>query len=707
MIKHSDGSDNFDAPYGIDGKPSTSSTSDTQHNPIQDRQPDKDIEQLAINVIRGFAMDAPRKANSGHPGTAMALAPLAYVLWTKVMKHDPSAPTWFDRDRFILSAGHASILLYSMLYLCGYGLTLDDLKSFRQWGSKTPGHPEVGVTPGIEVTTGPLGQGFANGVGMAIAESRLRAHFGPEICDHRIFVVCSDGDLEEGISHEAASLAGHLKLGRLIYIYDDNHITIDGPTELAYTDDVAGRFRAYGWHVEDLGEQANNIAALQAGLENAIKVDERPSMLILRSHIGWPSPHLTDTSAAHGEPFSVKEIAETKKLLGLPEEEFWVSDQVLEHYSNAVSQNQSLRRAWEQRVDKLTAAGLLDNQVFRACIEAKGLNGWESNLPSFALADPPIEVATRKALGECVNATYQSIPSLMVGAADLIGNTGTQLNESLPDAISFQSKSPKGRQLHYGIREHAMGGIMNGMALHKGVLPLGGTFFIFSDYMRGAIRLAALSKAHVIYSFTHDSIGLGEDGPTHQPIEHLASLRAMPGLCTIRPADAAETAQAWAVAVERDGPVALILSRQPLPVLSQTTRKAQQVKQGAYILADFNDFEHSAGVAQIILIGTGSEVHLCLEAEKLLRKEKIAVRIVSMPSWELFLEQDIEYQHSVLPKNIPTLAVEAASSMGWERFALKSVSIDRFGASAPGKVNMEKFGFTPQNVANTARELLT
>ncbi len=650
---------------------------------------DKDLEQLGINVIRGLAMDAPQRANSGHPGTAMALAPLAHVLWTRIMRHDPSEPHWADRDRFILSCGHASILLYSMLYLTGYGLSLDDIKAFRQWASLTPGHPEVHHTAGVEVTTGPLGQGFANGAGMAIAERYLRERFGAQTCDHHTFVICSDGDLEEGISHEAASLAGHLGLGRMIYIYDDNHITIDGPTELSYTDDKVGRFRAYNWHVEDVGEAANDCDELEAALRRAMAVEDKPSLIVLRSHIGWPAPNATDTPEAHGSPLGAAEIRATKEILGLPpDEDFWVPDEVVAMYRQCIPRGQALRRAWEARQGPASPE-------LEAALAGRGLDGWDTKLPTFEVGK---SLATRQAIKACLNATLEVIPGLMSGGADLTGNTGTAL-----DGEEHQTtEHPGGRQILFGIREHAMGGFMNGMALHGGVLPVGGTFFIFSDYMRGSVRLAALTQAHVVYSWTHDSIGLGEDGATHQPIEHLASLRAMPGLRVVRPADANECAQAWLHAVDGDGPTALILTRQGLPILAETAERcAAGLPRGAYVLAE------TAGKPDLVLIGTGSEVHLCLEAAATLAAGGVAARVVSMPCWEDFSNQDGTYRSTVLPPGVPVLAVEAGSSFGWERWADATVTIDRFGASAPGPVLMEKLGFTADNVVRQATDLLT
>jgi transketolase len=647
-----------------------------------------DLDQLGINVIRGLAMDAPQRANSGHPGTAMALAPLAHVLWTRVMRYDPADPTWPNRDRFILSAGHACILQYAMLYLAGYGLTLEDLKEFRQWESRTPGHPEAHHTPGIEITTGPLGQGFANAVGMGIAERWLRARFGPEISDHYTFVICSDGDLEEGISHEAGSLAGHLGLGRLVYIYDDNHISIDGPTELAYSDNVPKRFQAYGWHVQDLGEAANDTDKLYRALRRAMRVEDKPSMVVLRSHIGWPSPKYTDTAHAHGSPLGEDEVRTTKEILGLPPNEtFWVPDDVLAMYRKAVPRGQRLKRKWQKAFDAWQG----DRAELEACLQGRGLDGWEAKLPTWQAGE---KVATRKANKACINAVRDVVPGLMGGGADLTGNTGTDIEDS-----GVQTRDdPGGRLIYFGIREHAMAAVLNGIALHGGGLPFGGTFFNFSDYMRPAVRLAAISEAHVVFCWTHDSVGLGEDGPTHQPVEQLAEMRATPHLRVIRPADANETAQAWRVAVDREGPTGLVLTRQDVPVLEGTANGG--VARGAYVLVDPVD------EPKLVLIGTGSEVAVCLEAAKELEAGGVATRVVSMPSWELFEEQDEAYRNSVLPGGVPKLAVEAAASLGWDRWADESVSIDRFGASAPGKIVLEKLGYTGENVAVQARALV-
>ena len=652
---------------------------------------DQGLEQLGINVIRGLAMDAPQRANAGHPGTAMALAPLAHVLWTRVMTYDASEPQWPDRDRFVLSCGHASILLYSMLYLTGFGLELKDLEQFRQFGSRTPGHPEVNHALGVEVTTGPLGQGVANGVGMGVAERWLRARFSPEVCDHYTFVICSDGDLMEGISHEAASLAGHLGLGRLVYVYDDNHITIDGPTELTYSDDVPRRFDAYGWHVDPIGEVANDTTTLEAALRRAMAVEDRPSMIVLRSHIGWPSPHRTDTKEAHGNPLGEDEVRLTKEILGLPPDEtFWVPEEVLAMYRAAGLRGQPTRKAWQQRLAHWDG----DRADYDACLAGRGVDGWEAKLPSWEAGE---SVATRAASGACINAIRDVVPGLITGGADLTENTGTELKD-----CGVQSRDdPAGRLLHFGIREHGMAGTMNGLALHGGVLPVGGTFFVFSDYLRPAARLAALSQAHVVFSWTHDSVGLGEDGPTHQPVEQLAAMRAMPGLRVIRPADANECAQAWRVAVNSAGPTGLVLSRQKVPVLEGTAGH-DGVSRGAYVLA-----EATGGPPSLVLVGTGSEVQLCLQAAPRLEAEGTPTRVVSMPSWELFAAQEQSYRDAVLPPGVPSLAVEAAATLGWERWVDEALGLDRFGASAPGDVALARLGFTVENVAERARALLT
>jgi transketolase len=646
------------------------------------------LEQRAINVIRGLAMDAVQKANSGHPGTPMALAPLAHVLWTRIMKYDASEPDWPDRDRFVLSAGHASMLLYSMLFLTGYGLELDDIRQFRQFGSRTPGHPEYRHTKGVEITTGPLGQGFANSVGMAIHEKHLRARFGAELCDHHVFGICSDGDLMEGISHEAASLAGHYGLGRMVFVYDDNHITIDGPTELAYSDDVPGRFEAYGWHVVQLGEAANDLDALEAGLREGMAQETRPSLVIVRSHIGYPSPKFTDSEKAHGSPLGADEVARTKEILGLPPEEFFVPDDVLRLYREAGRRGAAARNAWEARAK---------SEEYEACISSRALAGWEQKLPTWQAGE---SVPTRTAIQEVLSAVVDVVPGLFTGSGDLTGNTGMNV-KSLG---TFTAGDPTGRLVHYGIREHAMGSSANGMAV-SGLVPCVGTFFVFSDYMRPAVRLASIMQAKVCFVWTHDSVGVGEDGPTHQPVEQLASLRAMPGLRVIRPADANEVAAAWRVHLDGEGPTGLLLTRQKVPVLDGTAEKAAAgVPQGAYVLVP--ERGGSDGRPDVVLIGTGSEVSVCVTAATQLAARGVSARVVSMPSWDLFEAQPGGYRVEVLPADVPTLAVEAGVRFGWERYADDVVSIDRFGASAPGDVVMRELGITPEHAVERALALL-
>ena len=657
---------------------------------------DPRLVELGINVIRGIAMDAPERADSGHPGTAMALAPLAHVLWTRIMNYDPRDPEWPDHDRFILSNGHACILQYAMLHLTGYDLTLEDLRQFRQWGSRTPGHPEAGHTAGIDVTTGPLGQGVGDAVGMALAERWLRSTFGSDVCDHRTYVIAGDGCFMEGISHEAASLAGHLGLGRLLAFYDDNHITIDGPTELSYNDNVPERFAAYGWRVRNLGEMANDVDALEAAIREALDEpadtpDAKPTLLVLRSHIGWPSPKLTDTAAAHGSPFGAEEIEVTKKLLGLPTDQtFWVPDEVRDFYGQQITRGAERHAEWTERF----AAWKGDRAAWDAAQAGRGLPGWADDLPDF---EPGTQLATRHAINQCIDATAAKLPGLLAGSADLTGNNGVKVK-----GAEMQSRqTPEGIQVHYGIREHGMAASMNGMAQHRGVLPVGGTFFCFSDYMRPSVRLASLTGTHVIYSWTHDSIGLGQDGPTHQPIEHLASLRAMPGLSLVRPADANETAQAWRIAVEADGPVGLVLTRQDVPVLDGTAERAPAgVDKGAYVLVD------SDGPPQIVLVGTGSEVQLCVAGAATLAASGVQAQVVSFPSWDHFEQQPEDYRATVFPAGVPVLSVEAGATFGWDRYADDSIGIDRYGASAPGDVAMEKFGFTADHVVERARALL-
>lgn len=629
-----------------------------------------------MKVIRGLAMDAPAKANSGHQGTAMALAPLAHVLYTRVMKYDASAPDWFDRDRFILSAGHASILQYSMLHLTGFGLTLDDLKDFRQWESATPGHPE-NHTPGIEVTTGPLGQGFANGVGAAIAEANIRARLGTDVCDHHTFVIAGDGCLSEGVSHEAASLAGHLGLGRLVVVYDDNKITIDGETDLALSDDAPARFRAYGWDVDEIGEVAEDLDALEAALVRAKTVDDKPTLIVLRSRIGFPSPDHTDDHEAHGLAFDEGDITRTKEVMGIPDEPFYVPDEVVEFYRTAGTRGSAARAEWEARNPGGAPSASNDD--------------WASTLPTFEAGG---SVATRKSSQACVTALSDSWPGLIGGAADLTGNTGTKIG----DGTAFGASSAEGRQIYFGVREHAMGSILVGAALHGGVMPIGGTFLVFADYMRPAVRMAAISGAPCVFVYTHDSVGVGEDGPTHQPVEHIMSLRAIPDLQVIRPGDATETAGAWKLALESDGPTALILSRQSMPTLATTS--ADAVSQGAYVVSDT---ENPAAV----LIGTGSELSLCVDAAAALGEQGIATRVVSMPCWNAFEALPIDQQDEVLPPELPTVSVEAGVTLGWDRHADLAVGIDRFGASAPGATVLSELGMNVDNVVDAVQQLLS
>jgi transketolase len=643
-------------------------------------------EQRTIDVVRGLAMDAPRQANSGHPGTAMALAPLAQVLFGRIMKHDPTDPAWVDRDRFVLSAGHASILLYSYLFLSGYGLEVDDLRAFRQWGSLTPGHPEAGHTLGVEVTTGPLGQGLGQSVGMAVAERYLRSRFGADVMDHHTFVIAGDGDLQEGISHEAASLAGHLGLGRLVAVYDDNHITIDGSTALSSSDDAAARFRAYGWHVLEVGEIANDLDALEVAVRTAMAVEDRPSLVVLRSHIGWPSPTFTDTSKAHGDPFPPEEIAVVKTLLGLPPDQtFYAPADVVEPYRAAArARGAEARQAWQARFDAWDG----DREAWEACWHGPA-EGWAKGLPQFTAGE---SLATRAAIGKAINASLDVVPGVLAGGADLTGNTGTKL-----DGHERQSpQHPAGRQMAFGIREHAMGAAMNGMARHGGVLPVGGTFFAFSDYNKPALRIAALSGAHAVFVFTHDSVGLGEDGPTHQPIEQLAALRAVPGLHLVRPADANETVAAWVDAVEHDGPTVLVLSRQAITVVTD----GSAVSVGGGVVRDADPLD-------VVLLATGSEVALCVLAADALHIDGIGARVVSLPSWDRFEAQPPTVRHQILPAGVPVLSVEAASTFGWARWADDSVGIDRFGASAPGAVALTNLGINVDHVVARAKALLT
>lgn len=651
---------------------------------------DPELEQIAISVVRGLAMDAPAAAKSGHQGTAMALAPLAHVLWTRIMKYDATAPDWADRDRFILSCGHASILQYAMLHLTGYGLTVDDLKAFRQWGSATPGHPEAGHTAGVEVTTGPLGQGFANGVGMAVAEQQLRERFGADVVDHFIFALVGDGDLAEGVSHEAASLAGHLGLGKLVYVYDDNHISIDGPTELSLSDNAVRRFESYGWHVLDIGEQGEDLDALESALRTAMAVTDRPSLVVVRTHIGYPSPEKTDDPAAHGLAFGAAEITSAKATMGIPDEPFWVPEDVLGMYREAGVRGSVERSEWEAR-SATALAGRTDE--WDACWSGGGLSGWADALPTFEVGESP---ATRVAAQKCIDTMVDVVPGLMSGGADLTGNTGT----ALKGGGELSATDRGGRQIYFGVREHAMGSVLVGAALHGGVLPVGGTFLVFSDYMRPPVRLAALSGAKAVFQWSHDSVGVGEDGPTHQPVEHIMSLRLIPDLVVLRPADGNEVAAAWRWIVDHDAAVALVLSRQNTPVLATSgERSVEGVARGGYVVSGGED-------TVVTLVGTGTEVAVAVEAAELLSAEGIAARVVSLPSWELFDAQDAAYRESVLPAGTPTVSVEAGVTLGWQKYADASVGIDRFGASAPGDVAMANLGVTADAVAAAARSLL-
>jgi transketolase len=651
-----------------------------------------DLQTRSINALRFLSADGVQKANSGHPGLPMGGAAMAYTIWTRHLRHNPRNPKWAGRDRFILSGGHGSMLLYSMLHLTGYDLPLDELKNFRQWGSLTPGHPEYGLTPGVEMTTGPLGQGFATGVGMAIAASHLAATFnqrGHEIIDPFIYAIVTDGDLMEGVTSEAASLAGHLSLGRLIYLYDDNHISIDGSTDLAFTEDRAVRFRSYGWQVLRV-DDGNDVQAIDKMIQEA-KSDPRPTLIMCRTTIGFGAPNRQGTSKAHGEPLGDEELNAAKDNLGWTKEpRFFIPDDVLEFYRKAVERGRELEYDWRMRLDAYKRIHPALGAELQRRLNGELPEDWASALPVF-----PVDakgMGTRVASGKVINALAPKLPELIGGSADLAPSNNTKI-DGVP---AFQKDSYAGRNFHFGVREHAMGAALNGMAVFGGVIPYGATFLVFADYVRPAIRLAALSHIPSIFIFTHDSVGLGEDGPTHQPIEQLLSLRIIPNLVVIRPADANETAQAWKVAIDRrDGPTVLALSRQNLPTLDMTA----QVEKGAYVVKDF-------GQPEIILMASGSEVSLILEAAQKLADEGKGVRVVSFPSWELFEKQDSAYRESVLPKAISKrLAVEAGSGIGWEKYAKSAISIDHFGASAPAKIIFEKFGFTVENVVAKAKEL--
>ncbi len=662
-----------------------------------------ELDQLCINTIRCLAMDAVQKANSGHPGMPMGSAPMAYVLWTRYLHHHPHNPNWPNRDRFILSAGHGCMLLYSLLHLTGYDLTLDDIKQFRQWDSKTPGHPEHQLVRGIETTTGPLGQGFGTGVGMAIAQKYLAAHFnrpGHELVDYKIFAIVSDGDLMEGVASEAASLAGHLGLNNIVYLYDDNHISIEGSTGLAFTEDVGKRFEAYGWFTQAV-DDGNDLGSIDRAIGAAVEQNERPSLIRVRTHIGYGSPNKQDTGEAHGSPLGQEEVDLTKKYYGWPvEPKFLIPDHVRDHFREAVMKGEQLEREWKHRLDTYRGAFPDLYEEWDRYVRRKLPKGWMDCMPSFKPGDGPM--ATRTASGKVLNAIAPKLPLFIGGSADLAPSTDTLVSGS----EDFEKGSYGGRNLHFGVREHAMGSAVNGMAL-SGLIPYGATFLIFSDYMRPTIRLAALMEAHSIFVYTHDSIFLGEDGPTHEPIEQLPSLRAIPNLSLIRPADSNETAVAWRVAIERKGgPVALALTRQKLPIIDREKyASAEGLAKGAYVLANAKD-----KLPEIILIASGSEVSLALEAYEKLTAEGFAARVVSLPSWDLFEEQSQSYKDEVLPSAVTArLAIEAAAPFGWERYVgLKGavIGMARFGASAPYKILAEKFGFTVTNVVQRAHELL-
>ncbi len=665
---------------------------------------DTRLEELSVNTIRTLSMDAVQKANSGHPGAPMALAPLAYVLYARVMKHNPRNPEWFDRDRFILSAGHASMLLYSTLYLAGYEVTLDDLKHFRRLGSKTPGHPERHDAPGVEITTGPLGQGVGNSVGFALAERMLAARFnreGHEIIDHHTFAIASDGDMMEGVSSEACSLAGHLGLGKLTIFYDNNHISLDGPTDLSFSENVGARYEAYGWHVQDVGENLE-LDNLEQVTRAAMEVEDRPSLVILRTHIGYGSPNKQDTKAAHGAALGEDEVELTKKAYGWPSmEPFYVPDEALEHFrSQTLDRGAQAEEEWDGRAEQYEAAhGDLWHNL-KLIMDGEVPEGWDDDMPRISPDDGP--VATRKAGQQALDWTAAKIPHVIGGAADLSSSTLT----TITDGGTISRDDFSGRNIYYGVREHGMGAIVNGLVDH-GFRALAATFLQFSDYMKNTIRLAALMKLPSLFVYTHDSIGLGEDGPTHQPIEHLAGLRAIPNLYVIRPADANETMQAWRFAMwQQSSPVAIVETRQGLPILDPDKVPNDAVERGAYVLSDPAD----GSEPDVQLIGTGSEVKLCLEAQELLAGEGIAARVISVPCAERFFEQDDLYQEEVLLPGVRgRVAVEAASPLGWERFAgdLGSViGMRTFGASAPDKDLFEHFGFTAQRVAEEARASL-
>jgi transketolase len=663
-----------------------------------------ELDDLCVNTIRMLSADCVEKANSGHPGMPMGAAPMAYVLWSKFLRHNPANTNWSDRDRFVLSAGHGSMLLYSLLHLTGYDLPLEELKNFRQWGSLTPGHPESYVLSGVETTTGPLGQGFANGVGMAIAERFLAARFNRpdhEVVNHYTYGIVSDGDLMEGVSHEAASLAAHLKLGNLIYLYDDNHITIDGGTDLAFTENRTARFKAYGWHVQQV-DDGNDLAAIERAIKVAQEEKDLPSLIAVRTHIGYGSPNKQDKSSAHGEPLGPEELKLTKENLGWPlEPECFIPEEALNHFRQALGRGKQWEGEWTDRFLSFEKAYPEKAQEWQQWMRGELPDNWEREVPSFP--PDPKGMATRVASGTVLTAIAPELPNLIGGSADLAPSNKTFIKGE----EVFQSESYQGRNFHFGVREHGMGSILNGMALHGGLIPYGGTFLIFSDYMRPPIRLAAMMGLKVIYVFTHDSIGLGEDGPTHQPIEQLAALRAIPNMTVIRPGDANETAEAWRFTIKyKEGPVALALSRQGVPTLDRDTySSAEGLHRGAYVLKDEGN-----GKPDIILLASGTEVALAIEAAEALQGRNLSVRVVSMPSWRLFDIQPEAYRHQVLPPDVwARVAIEAGVPQGWHRYVGdrgEIIGMTRFGASAPSKTLYEKFGFTVEKVVEKALGLL-
>ena len=663
-----------------------------------------ELDQLCINTIRTLSLDAVQKANSGHPGLPLGAAPMAYVLWTRFLRHNPKNPKWENRDRFLLSAGHGSMLLYSLLYLTGYDLSLEELKNFRQWGSKTPGHPEYGLTPGVEITTGPLGQGFANGVGMAIGAAHLAAKFNEEqfpLIDHNVYAIVSDGDLMEGVAAEAASLAGHLKLGKLIYLYDDNQVTIEGFTNLAFSEDVPKRFEAYGWHTLTVAD-GNNLDQIEAAIREAQSVSDRPTLISVKTVIGYGMP-TAGTRKAHSDAPGEEAVQETKRHLGWPEDKsFYVPDEALAHFREAVQSGEREEAEWRALVSKYEQSHPEKSRLWRTIMAGELPEDWETHLPKFENAPA---MATRVASGEVINALAPVIPSLIGGSADL----GVSNNTDIKSSFSFASGHYDGRILHFGVREHAMGATLTGISLNGGLIPFAGTFLTFSDYMRPAIRLAALSEVQAIYVFTHDSVGLGEDGPTHQSVEHIAALRAIPHLYVIRPADPAEVSEAWRIAIlRRNAPTALALTRQKVATIDRSRfASAIGARRGGYILAEA---EGTSDGPKLILIATGSEVSLALQAREQLQQDGIPTRVVSLPCWELFDEQSTDYRNDVLPPSIRArLAIEAGASQGWHRYvgdAGDALCLDRFGGSAPGDVALRELGFNLENVLKRARALL-